>query len=153
MHLFDTSFRTLKILAALVWYIGGVVLLFKGLGQLERAMDIRAGFTWPGVAAATGVLIGVFKGRFVFGHACRKNLARIMALPRPKLWQFYRPGFFLFMFTMIMLGRYLSNSAQGHYGSLLAMAILELSLAVALLGSSYIFWLKPEMPTKDSSEG
>lgn len=153
MQLFDTSFRTLKILAALVWYIGGVVLLFKGLSQIERAMDVRAGFTWPGIAVVTGVLIGVFKGRFVFGHACRKNLARITALPQPKLWQFYRPGFFLFMFTMIMLGRYLSNSAQGHYGSLLAMAILELSLAVALLGSSYIFWKKPEVPTKDSSEG
>jgi len=139
-------------LAAVVWYTGGVVLLYKGLGQLDRALDLRPGFTWPVLAAVTGVLIGVLKGRLVFGHACRKNLARINALPQPKLWQFYRAGFFLFMFAMIMLGRYLSYSAQGHYGSLLAMAVLELSLAVALLGSSYIFWLKPDLPAKGSSE-
>ena len=152
MHLFDTSFQTLKILAALVWYIGGVVLLYKGLGQLERALDLRPGFTFPALAAATGVLIGVLKGRLVFGHACRKNLARITTLPRPRLWQFYRPRFFLFMFTMIMLGRYLSSSAQGLYGGLLAMAILELSLAVALLGSSYIFWLQADLPEKETPE-
>jgi len=141
--MFNSSYRTLKILAALVWYVGGVVLLFKGMGQIERALDIRPGYTWPGLAIVVGVLVGVVKGRLLFGHACRKNLARIESLQQPKLWQFYRPRFFLFMFSMILLGRFLSWSATGHYTSLLAMAILELSLATALLGSSYIFWLKP----------
>ena len=141
--MFDTSRRTLKILAAIVWYVGGVVLLFKGIGQLERAMDLRAGFLWPGLATAAGVLVGVIKGRLLFGLACRKNLARIEALEQPKLWEFYRGRFFLFMFSMILLGRFLYWSATGHYSALLGMAILELSLATALLGSSYIFWQKP----------
>ena len=141
--MFDCSWRTLKILAALVWYIGGVVLLLKGIGQLERALDLRSGYTWPGFAMVAGVLLGIVKGRFLFAHACRKNLARIEALQQPKLWQFYRTGFFLFIFSMILLGRFLSWSATGHYPALLGMAILELSLATALLGSSYIFWQKP----------
>ena len=148
----DTSYRTLKLLAALVWYIGGVVLLWKGVGQLERAMDVKAAFAWPALAVVAGMLVGSLKIRYIFVHACRKNLARIMALPRPRIWQFYRSGFFLFMFMMIMLGRYLSQSAEGHYVGLLAMAILEISLGIALLGSSYVFWQEPATETGNPAQ-
>ena len=62
---------------------------------------------------------------------------------QPRFWQFYRPGFLLFLCAMIVLGRYLSVSAQGSYAGLLGMSTLDLSLATALLGSSYVFWQTP----------
>ena len=56
------------------------------------------------------------------------------------------------MFMMIMLGRYLSQSAEGHYVGLLAMAILEISLGIALLGSSYVFWKEPATETGNPAQ-
>ncbi len=147
--MFDTSARSLKILAAALWYSGGLVLLLKGGSLLWQAMDLRQGLAWPALGVISAVLIGSLKVRFIFSNSCRKNLRRIEALPQPRLWQFYRPGFLLFLCAMIVLGRYLSVSAQGNYVGLLGMATLDLSLATALLGSSYVFW---QVPVQASSQ-
>lgn len=138
--MFDTSARSLKILAAVLWVSGGLVLLLKGGSLLWQAVDLRQGLAWPALAVISALLIGSLKVRFIFSNSCRKNLRRIEALPTPRWWQFYRPGFLLFLCAMIVLGRYLSISAQGSYAGLLGMATLDLSLATALLGSSYVFW-------------
>ena len=42
--------------------------------------------------------------------------------------------------VMIAAGATLSRLAHGHYPLLIAVATLDLSLAVALLGSSTVFW-------------
>ena len=142
--LFSVTARNLKLLAALLWYVGALVLLTKGSTLLTQAMSLQAGWFWPVAALAAALLFGSLKVHYIFKPACRKNLQRIAGLRYPRLWQFYRPGFFLFLCAMIVLGRYLSTSVQGSYAGLLAVATLDLSLAIALLGSSYVFWQTPK---------
>lgn len=139
-HLLTASTRTLNILAAAVWYIGGVVLLLKAVSLLSEAKLIYIGPFWPWVAVGIGVLIGGLKAKYLFSKACKKNLARIATLEHPKLWQFFRPGFFLALALMITLGATLSRMAQGNYPFLIAVAALDLTIAIALLGSSIVFW-------------
>jgi hypothetical protein len=138
--LFLTSKRTLKVLAAIVWVVGGMVLLLKGFGLLAQANDLRTGHHWPSIAVAAGLLIGGLKAKYLFRNACQKNLARIDALARPKIWRFFRPWFFLFLAAMILAGATLSRLAQGNYPFLIAVAVLDLSIATALLVSSRVFW-------------
>ncbi len=134
------SHHTLKILAALVWYIGGIVLLIKGSSLLMEAKLLQPDNHWPWTAAIVALLIGGIKAKFLFSKSCRKNLARIAALDQPKIWQFFRPVFFLLLLLMILIGAELSNLAHGIYPFLLAIAALDLAIAIALLGSSYVFW-------------
>jgi hypothetical protein len=134
------SARSLKILAALVWYIGGIVLLLKGTSLLLEAEEARPGQPWIWVALIAGLLIGSVKARFLFSKSCKKNLARIDGLTQPKIWQFYRPRFFVFLMLMILAGASLSRLAHGNYPFLIGVAIVDFSISIALLGSSYIFW-------------
>ena len=94
---------------------------------------------WGLLAIILGVLIGLLKAKFLFRNVCRKNLRRIDQLIRPQWWQFYRTGFFLFLSLMILLGTTLSRAAQGDYPLLIGMAIVDISLATALLTSSTTF--------------
>ena len=134
------SARSLKILAALVWYIGGIVLLLKGASLLLAAEALRPDLPWPWIAVIAGLLIGSVKARFLFSKSCKKNLARIDRLKRPRIWQFYRPRFFIFLMLMILAGTTLSRLAHGNYPFLLGVAIVDFSISIALLGSSCIFW-------------
>ena len=132
--------RVLKILAALLWYIGGVMLVWKSGSLLLEAESINLQKLWPYLAIIAGFMIGGVKAKLLFSHACRKNLTRIDNLTSPKPWQFYRTGFFVFLALMIYGGGMLSRMAHGNYPFLLSVAILDLSIATALLGSSYVFW-------------
>ena len=134
------SHRVLSILAALVWYVGGIVLSIKGLSLLMEAELLQPDQHWPWTAAALALLIGGIKAKFLFVKSCRKNLARIAALGQPKAWQFFRPVFFVFLLLMILTGATLSFLAHGNYPFLLGVAGLDLTIAVALLGSSFVFW-------------
>jgi hypothetical protein len=134
------SHRTLNILAALVWYIGGIVLMIKGCSLLIEAESLQPDQHWPWTAAGVSLLIGSIKATFLFSKNCRKNLARIAALDQPKTWQFFKPVFFLFLLLMILTGAALSKLAHGNYTFLLGVAGLDLTIAIALLGSSYVFW-------------
>lgn len=134
------SHHTLKILAALVWYIGGVVLAIKGGSLLMEAAAIKPDKHWPWTAAASAVLIGGIKAKYLFNHSCRKNLARIAALDPPRIWQFFRPVFLVSLILMILAGATLSHISHGHYPLLLCIATLDLAIATALIGSSYVFW-------------
>ena len=86
------------------------------------------------------LLLGGLKARYLFSKSCRKNLARIKTLDQPRIWQFFRPRFFLLLALMILTGAMLSRLAEGHYPSLVGVGALDLSLAIALLGSSIVFW-------------
>lgn len=137
-----TSARSVKILAALVWCVGGGVLLWKGSTLLIEADALNPQSIWPWAAGAIGLAIGGVKARYLFSKACRKNLRRIDALERPRLWQCFRPRFFLFLAAMIAIGATLSRLAHGSHGFLIGVAILDLSIGTALLGSSFIYWQK-----------
>jgi len=132
--------RVLKILAALLWYIGGAMLVWKGGKLIFEAEAIIPQKIWPYLAILLGLILGGLKAKYLFSHSSKRNLARIDKLAAPKLWQFYRPGFFFFLGLMIYGGATLSRMAHGNYPFLLGVAILDLSIATALLGSSYVFW-------------
>ena len=134
------SYRVLTIAAALVWYVGGIVLMIKGSSLLMEAEILQPDQHWPWTAAVIALLIGALKAKFLFAKSCRKNLTRIAALKQPKIWQFFRPVFFIFLLLMILTGAALSRLAHGDYPFLLGVAAVDITIAVALLGSSYVFW-------------
>lgn len=135
----------LKALAAATWYIGGGVLLYKGTGYLIAAGG--AGPVWPALASAVaGAAVGVLRGRTLFLRACRRNLRRIDALEHPRIWQFFRPGFFLALAAMFAGGAALAWLAgTGYWGSVVVGA-LEIVIAVALITSSVAFWRRESRP-------
>ena len=130
----------LHILAALVWYAGGMALLLKGGSLLVEAEAIDPERIWPWLAGALALLLGGLKARFIFGRSIKRNLARIAALDQPRVWQFFSPGFFVALAVMIAAGTSLSRLAHGNYAFLIAVAVLDLAIAVALLGSSIVYW-------------
>jgi hypothetical protein len=134
------SIRTLNILAAFVWYVGGVVLLLKGGSLLIEAHSLKPEQDWLWLAIVAGPFIGGVKAKFLFSKSCQRNLARIGTLDRPKIWQFFRPGFFAILFLMILAGATSSRLAHNNYAFLIGVGILDLNIAIALLGSSYVFW-------------
>jgi len=144
--MFDVTPRTLKSLAAFVWYSGIVALLIKSTSLLLAAKKIHPEENWIWLAVFGGGVLGVIKEKYLFRRLCLKNLKRIDALVDPKFWHFYRIHFFIFLFTMVTLGSLLSRSAltQSNYLMLLVMAFVDLSVGVALLGSSHYFWKKTE---------
>ena len=135
----SVSRRTLVVLAALTWVTGGVILLLKGGDLWREAGALQPGNLWLWFAIAGGAVFGSLKIAYIFNAACRRNLERIAALGDPRLWQFFRPQFFFFLALMITAGAALSHGARGSFPFLIAVATLDFSLAVALLGSSLNF--------------
>jgi hypothetical protein len=140
------SRQTLLILAAVVWHIGGIALLAKGISLIAEAETLQPGQHWQWIFASAGLLLGLLKARFLFSKFWHKNATRINALDSPRLWQFFRPAFFLMLALMIASGAALSRLAAGQYRPLIGVATLDLSLAIALLGSSLIFWRQQLIP-------
>ena len=134
--------NTLIKLAALVWYIGVVVLLTKSGFLFLEAQKNGADQLFILMAVLSGIVIGKIKAKYLFYNIGKKNIDRINLLTNPKLWQFYRKRFFAFLFLMIALGQYLSGVAYGENMALIALAVLELSVAFALFLSSHCFWKK-----------
>ena len=137
-----TSKRTLIFLAAAVWYIGGVMLFRSGVELIRSAVDLKPGGFLPWVAVLAGLILGIIQAKTVFTRSCRKNLHRINNLEDPRIWQFYRPGFFLALAIMITSGVLLNHWAQGNYFFMLGVTGLDFALTVSLLGSSYVYWTK-----------
>lgn len=81
--------------------------------------------------------------RFLFNRFCQRNLDRIAALESPRIWQFFRPGFFPALAAMIFCGALMSRAAVDSVGWLVFTVALDISLAIALLGSSHKFFLRP----------
>jgi hypothetical protein len=148
----SASRQILKLLALLTWITGGVVLFFKGYALFAEAADLRPGADLNSLPFIIAVPSGALKIRYIFLPACRKNLARIDALADPKIWQFFRPGFFLFLVAMISLGAWLSRWASGDYGALITVSSLDLTLSVALIGSLTGFKKYPVPSTRYPGE-
>jgi hypothetical protein len=138
--MFDVSARTLKILCAIVWYGGAISLIVKGGRLLAEAFTLKPDNAWPWGIVVVGFVLGGLRGRYFFSRVCKKNLARIESLERPKIWQFFRKRFFFLLLLMIVFGIGLSLWAQHHYMLMLCVAALDLTVGVALIGSSYVFW-------------
>ena len=138
--MFTVSRRTLNTLAAIVWHVGGIVLLAKAASLLSAAGSMRPEQNRLWIFVVAGLLFGLIKARFLFSRFWHKNSARIDSLDQPRPWQFFRPSFFLMLAVMILAGATMSRLAEGHYRSLIGVATLDLSLAIALLGSGLIFW-------------
>ena len=141
--------KTLKLLAFITWITGGVVLFFKGYSLFAEAAGLRPGAEVNSLPFFIALPVGGLKARYLFLHACLKNLARIDALENPRLWQFFRVGFFIFLFSMVTLGAWLSGWAAGNYGKLIVVASMDLTLSVALMGSLGGFREKETFRTGD----
>jgi hypothetical protein len=138
--LLTVSHRTLKILAATIWYTGSLILIIKGGQLLLEAEALIRGLGWPWAAIVFGGVLGGLKAKYIFNRSCRRNLARIASLKKPRLWQFYSPGFFLALAVMITAGIILSRLAHGHYPFLIGVAVLDIAIATALILSSNNYW-------------
>ncbi len=137
-----TSKRTLIFLAAAVWYIGGLMLFRSGVELIRSTVDLKPGGPWLWLAVLAGLVLGIIQAKTIFARSCQKNLHRINSLEDPRIWQFFRPGFFLALAGMITSGVLLNHWAQGHYFFMLGVAALDIALTISLLGSSYVFWTK-----------
>ena len=135
-----TSKKTLILLAAGVWYIGGIVLFRSGYELVDQAIDLRPGESWHWFAILFGIALGIIQAGTIFKRSCQKNIMRIRSLPEPKIWQFFRPGFFLALAVMITSGILLDHFSHRHYFFMLGVSALDFALTISLLGSSYIFW-------------
>ena len=135
-----TSKKVLIILSAVVWYIGGVMLFRSGFELIILSTGIRPGENWPWVFIGLGIILGVFQASMIFNRSCRKNITRISQLEDPRIWQFFRPGFFLALAIMISSGILLNHLSQGRYFFMLGVAAVDFALTISLLGSSYVFW-------------
>ena len=122
---FYVSRSTLILLAACVWYSGVIILVLKSYQLFNAAHLIQSGkpFVWVSIIAA--VLIGLIKARYMFVPVCKKNIIRIRHLVNPKLWDFYRFRFYVFLATMVSLGMYFSVRVQGDYLGLILLGIID----------------------------
>ena len=134
------SQRTLMIIAAIIWYGGGISLLFKGGVLINNVYAIDAQSIGIYLAPILGIILGLLKGRFFFSQRCRKNIKRIKALSNPRIWQCFRPGMLIFLFIIIPTGTWMSRTAAGNVTLLCLVGTLDLSIACALLSSSIVFW-------------
>ena len=135
-----TTKRVLVYLAAAVWYIGGIMLFKSGYELVHTSYIMRPGEIWPWLFIFLGIVLGIIQASTIFTRSCRRNIQRISQLEDPRLWQFFRPGFFLALAVMITSGILLNNLSQGKYFFMLIVAGVDFALTISLLGSSHVFW-------------
>lgn len=134
--------KHLIIISALIWYSGSISLLIKSVSLLKSAHSIYPSLMIPLLALVTSLVIGFFKGKYIFVKSCRKNVKRINELQKVKPWLFFKPSFIIALVIMITSGATLSRLAEGNYPALLAVAILDLTISTALFYSSFVYWEK-----------
>jgi hypothetical protein len=135
-----TMKKTLKTLAMLVWYIGFIALSLKSYKLFAEAYTINNNLTYLLSFLFIAFLLSLLKTKYIFTHSCQKNLKRIEGLEKPKIWQFYRVGFFIFLIGVISLGAFLSRMASGDYYFLISVGIVDIALALALFFSGFEFF-------------
>ena len=134
------SHRSLIIIAAIIWYAGGIVLLLKGGALIKQAYVMDPDSLWTAIAAILGIGAGLVKGKTLFTRTCRSNLERIETIADPVVWQCFRPRMLVSLAMMISAGTWLSRIAAGNYTLLCLIGALDLSISFALLTSSLVFW-------------
>jgi hypothetical protein len=131
--------KRLKVLAFVVWYVGFVALSLKSYKLFKEAYLIDSNLSYIFLFLVIGFWLSVLKTKYIFIGSCQKNLARIEALENPKIWQFYRIGFFIFLVFVISLGAFLSRMASGDYWFLMGVGVVDMALALALFFSGFVF--------------
>jgi hypothetical protein len=139
------------ITAAIIWYGGGISLLFKGGALIKTGHALDAQSIGIVFAPILGMLIGLLKGRFLFSKGCEKNITRIKALGDPRIWQCFRPGMLIFLAIIIPAGAWMSRAAAGNWTLLCLVGALDISIACALLSSSIVFWRRKAFSTPGDS--
>ncbi len=134
------SHQKLIIISAVIWCGGGIVLLIKGGALIKQAYLLNSESVYTTLALIAGGLAGLMKSRFLFSKSCLKNIHRITAIPDPQIWQCFRPGMLIFLAIVIPTGAWMSKATAGHYMLLCAVGALDISIGVALLVSSRVFW-------------
>lgn len=109
---------------------------------MAEAFVLRPEGKLPLYAAVLGLFIGVIKATLLFKKSCESNLERIDNLSAPYIWQFFKPRFFVLLTIMVATGATLSRLAHGNYPWLIGVGIVDLSVGMALLVSSRVFWIK-----------
>ena len=127
-------------LSAIVWYIGGIILGRSGIELFQQSTYMKPGEYWLWIFIGFGIVLGIFQAFVIFNRNCRKNIQRIDQLENPRIWQFFRPGFFLALALMISIGILLDHFSQGRYFFMLTVAAVDIALSISLLGSSYVYW-------------
>jgi len=122
-----------------VWYIGAAALCLKSYSLFAEAYAIDADIVSITLLLALGTLLGLLKTRYIFTHALSKNMIRIDSLELPKIWQFYRVSFFVFLLGVISLGAYLSRVAHGDYLLLVSVGVVDMSLSIGLSLSGILY--------------
>jgi len=128
------------LLAAFVWYSGGIALVLKGMSLAKSAYALQPDNFWTFLTPVLGIALGLIKAKFIFIKSCTKNIVRIKALESPRLWQCFRPGMLIFLAIIIPTGAWMSRAAAGKFLYLCLVCGLDLSIATALLVSSMMFW-------------
>ncbi len=123
-----------------MWLAGSIALLTKAASLFAAANQLNPGSVWSWAAVGAAVLIGGIKAHYLFSRFCRRNLDRIAALGEPRIWQAFRPRFYIFLLLMILFGATVSRLALGSYQGLIAVVMLDITIGVALLGSFRTFW-------------
>ena len=142
-----TRMKTVIALALAMWLGGATALVLKGVSLLRSAYSMDEAAAWPLIALVTGVIVGALKARFIMSRSAHKNIARIRALPEPRLWQFFSGPFFVALAAMIGAGVTMSGSAAGHFKWLCVVGGVDMSIGVALLLSSIVY--VPALRLKD----
>lgn len=138
--MFITTKKTLKILAALVWLIGGAVLMIKGYLLLRNANLIHFNMENISIVLVISFILGQIKSKYIFEKFCINNLNRINLIKEPKIYQFFELRFFFLLALMILAGLTLSILAKENYIFLLSLACVDIALSTALLKSSLTFF-------------
>ena len=132
--------KILKHLAMLIWYIGVIALSLKSYRLFNEAYTINNNITYLIIFLLLGFLLSLLKTKYIFTHSCQRNLKRIEQLEKPKIWQFYRVEFFIFLIGVISLGAFLSRMASGDYYFLVSVGVIDMALALALFFSGFEFF-------------
>ncbi len=151
--MFKVSHASLLFLSGFVWLVVGCFLLPLGLNFVvesilrDNLITLRrpildflapyvggldqAALIWIGCA----LLIGFFKGRFVFAKTVRRSVNRILSLPNPaNLSQIYPMSYYLLLGSMVLLG-YLVR-----FASLDIRGGVDVAIGAALINGAMLYF-------------
>jgi hypothetical protein len=135
--------RTLYIYAALIWLIGTVICLVKGVEYLHHARIHDASNNATLAAILSGVIGGIVLGNTLFFNFATKNINRIEMLQDPKWHHAYRWEFYVFLVSinvlMVCLEKYVINDNDST--AYCVLSALDLSVGTALGYTLYVYIL------------
>jgi len=136
------SHKLLLSIAALIWFTGGLFLLFKGYDLIAGAYTVRQNIPAPAAFLLAGLLLGIIKAVFIFNKSSIENIERIRKLDRPEVWQFYKPGLQVFLIIIIPSGIMLSKFSSGTFYPALSVGAVDISIGTALIISGFQYFKK-----------